>query len=45
MYATVLWQNLVQTSYSCVDVDNISNPNMLTNNKIFGWIPVHVYEI
>ncbi len=44
-YALVFWHNPVPTPYSCIDIDNIPHPNMLTNPELYDFIPVFVYEL
>jgi hypothetical protein len=43
-YAVVLWRNTEPTPYNCIDIDHILNPDMLTNQDIYGLVPVSVYE-
>jgi hypothetical protein len=41
-YAVVLWINVDPTPYTCIDIDNILNPDMLTNPDIYRLTPVSV---
>jgi len=43
-YAVVLWRNPEPTHYTCIDIDHILNPDMLTNPDISGLVHVYVYE-